>query len=98
MYMKKLDFFIDKKYLVEKFASKFEILSFNESFQEISFRDLYKNLDNEIYNSLIFTKIESHNSFFYELIPFLKKALLNITNSSAIKNILTKIMKKIILI
>ena len=98
MYMKKLDFFIDKKYLVEKFASKFEILSFNESFQEISFRDLYKNLDNEIYNSLIFTKIESHNIFFYELIPFLKKALLNITNSSAIKNILTKIMKKIILI
>jgi len=86
----KLDFFGGKKYLVEKFTSKFEINSFNESFKELSLKDLFNNLDNDIYKSLIFTKIDSHKSIFTELIPFLKKAVLNITNSGSMKTFFKK--------
>ena len=86
----KLSYIDYKNKFIETFISKFEIDSFNESFNEIKPKDLFNNLDNDIYKSLVFYKIKSHNNFFYELIPFLKKAILNITNSNAMKKFFEK--------
>ena len=77
----------------EKYISKFELDCFNELFKKISIENLYKNLDDELYNCIIYSKLDNNNCF-DELKPFLKKALLNITNSEAMKKFFRETYEK----
>ena len=81
-YIKK--FRLKSKILDEEFCSQFEINSFNKLFKRINYSNLIKNLDGELYECLIYSKMKNNN-IIDNLIPYLKKAIMKITNSDAMK-------------
>lgn len=82
-YTKRERISIHKK--IEKvYCSKFALDSLDNHIKKITADDLFSNLDDQIYRSIIYTKIKDYNMI-TDLIPCLKKAILNITNSLAMK-------------
>jgi len=75
---------IEKEYL-----SRFSLDSINNSFMEIRPDDLVNNLDDDIYKSISYNKINEY-TIFSDLIPSLKKAIYHITNSNAMKTFFKK--------
>ncbi len=76
--------FKHKRYETE-YHSRFQIDSLTNYFNDIAEKDLTgENLDDEIYKSIAYNKINDNN-IFADFIPSLKKAVLHITNSGAMK-------------
>lgn len=75
---------IEKEYL-----SRFSLDSINNSFMAITPDDLVNNLDDDIYKSISYNKINEY-TIFSDLIPSLKKGIYHITNSKAMKTFFKK--------
>ena len=85
---------ISNKQDVEKtYSSKFTLDSLMNSFKKITADELNSHLDDKIYKYIIYSKIKDNN-IISDLIPSLKKAVLNITNSNAMKKFFKKTYQK----
>lgn len=85
--------FLKGQKIEEEFFSKFEINSFNKLFKNINIDNLTKSCDSELYECLIYSKMKNNN-IINKLLPYLKKAIMQITKSEAMKKFFNDTYKR----